>query len=183
MSKLISHPGPPPEVVDEDTRSAVVDAIGWTLLSPTYPVRSTSDGLAIKVSDADVSRLAAAADRVVPVIDASYPVRRAALVDSGEVSIAEAFEDEGGDRWFVVGAHISPEAMVLGVVVSTAATVGPVEAIELLVGVAGDGDPVALANEVLTRVTHRWCSLLNDEYFDFVERDAPGAVPVTVLAL
>lgn len=124
----------------------------------------------------------AASRRAVAALDAARLARRTRSIADGEVRIPTAIEDESGDRCYVFD-HVTPEAMVLAVVLEQATCVGNTEAIGLLVGTDDDTDKVLNANTMLTRVSHRWAIPIDDERFEFVEAGTPDAYAVTVLAL
>lgn len=113
--------------------------------------------------------------------------KRTQWIDAGQTTIPVAMSDEDGDRWWVHG-HVSPEAMVLAVVLCTATELGNPEAIELLTG--GDfadgikvDDKIANANSMLTRVAHVWYVDTGSENSPLVAPGTPGAEPLTVLSL
>lgn len=114
-------------------------------------------------------------------------VRRAELIDTGHLTIPEAYCDEDGDRWYIPG-HVPAEAAVLAVTVSMARQIGNDEAIEFLVGDdidSPDGDAKrVISNALLTQVSHRWIVWTTEhrDRFEFTDPGTDGAEPLTVLA-
>lgn len=119
----------------------------------------------------------------------TYPV----AVSGEGLTVAEALGHEDGDRWFAQG-HLTPEAMVLAVVVEQMSLVGPNEAAELLTrgepssGLDGHfvlrGDYPThrdKATELLGMTRHLWLRWEGDENMVPAEPDEDGAEPWTEL--
>jgi hypothetical protein len=104
--------------------------------------------------------------------------------------VAEALGHEDGDRWYAQG-HLTPEAMVLAVVLEQMSLIGPIEAAVLLT----DGSPAigsgtldganldhrTHASGLLGMTRHLWLKWEGDENMVPAEPDEDGAEPWTEL--
>lgn len=168
--------------IDRDTLEAAAYGVAWAL--DQQGMLDTAEAIGFGMTEQVITtRLRTIARRVVGYV----ALKRNQAIDRGAVVIPTAYEDDGGDRWYIEG-HVSPEAAVLAVVLEQATNVGPTEAIDFLTG-GHAADPLfgaaeAGANELLTRVIHLWMVPdAGEETFTRCTPAAEGAKPYTVVSL